>query len=185
MPTSADTPLTEAERTRRTRRPSDRAITTTPVLTGLVAAAISTLISGRLVDMYGTRRIVIVLLILMAGGSIIPVSTGRAAVRFDLVGAIGFAIGLIGILLGISKGREWGWTSPTTLELLVGGVVVPVARGVVELRTPGAARGSDRHRCGRLRLRPSPQTRIRQHGQHADHTSRALTGRLAPCQPPP
>ena len=186
----------------------------------LLAAAISTPISGRLGDMYGKRRVVIVLLMLMAGGSIIsalsitiipmivgralqgvglgvialgisilrdvihpknlggavalvsatlgvggavglpvaaliaqnfdyhylfwlatalaivavilvatiiPVSTLRAGGHFDFVGAAGFAIGLIGILLAISKGSEWGWTSPTTLGLLVGGVAVLVA----------------------------------------------------------
>jgi MFS family permease len=194
----------------------------------LLAAAISTPISGRLGDMYGKRRVVMVLLMLMAGGSIIsalsntlipmivgrvfqgvglgvialgisilrdvihpkhlggavalvsatlgvggavglpvaaliaqnfdyhylfwlatglaivaivlvgtivPVSTLRAGGRFDLLGAIGFAIGLIGILLGISKGSEWGWTSPISLVLLIGGVAVLLAWGFVELRT--------------------------------------------------
>lgn len=258
-----DGSLTPAERKRLTHRPSDRAITTTLALTGLIAAfmqtlvtpiipqlptllatntadatwvltstllaaAISTPISGRLGDMYGKRRIVLVLLILMAGGSIIsalsntlipmivgrvfqgiglgvislgisilrdvihpknlggavalvsatlgvggavglpvaaviaqnfdyhylfwlalllaivaiflvativPVSTLRAGGRFDFVGAVGFAAGLVGILLAVSKGNEWGWASPVTLSLLVGGIVVLLVWGVVELRT--------------------------------------------------
>ena len=197
----------------------------------LLAAAISTPISGRLGDMYGKRRVVIVLLMLMAGGSIIsalsdtlvpmivgrvfqgvglgvialgisilrdvihpknlggavalvsatlgvggaiglpvaaliaqnfdyhylfwlatalaivavvlvatiiPVSTLRAGGHFDFVGAAGFAIGLIGILLAISKGSEWGWTSPITLGLLVGGVAVLVAWAFIELHTADA-----------------------------------------------
>lgn len=264
MPISSDSSLTPAEKARLSRRPSDRAITTTLALTGLIAAfmqtlvtpiiprlpdfldtntadatwvltstllaaAISTPISGRLGDMFGKRRVVMVLLMLMAGGSIvsalsntlipmivgrvfqgvglgvialgisilrdiihpknlgaavalvsatlgvggavglpvaaviaqnfdyhylfwlatalaiiaivlvatiIPVSTLRSGGRFDMLGAIGFAIGLVGILLGISKGGEWGWTSPTTLGLLIGGVIVLVAWGIVELRTP-------------------------------------------------
>ncbi len=259
----ASRPLTPAERARLTRRPSDRAVTTTLALTGLIAAfmqtlvtpiipelprflnatsadatwvltatllaaAISTPISGRLGDMYGKRRIVLALLILMAAGSIIcalsntlipmvvgrvfqgvglgvislgisilrdvlhpkslggavalvsatlgvggavglpvaaviaqnfdyhylfwlavlltilaivlvatiiPVSTLRAGGRFDLLGAVGFGIGLVGILLAVSKGSEWGWASPLTLGLFIGGIVVLVIWGFIELRT--------------------------------------------------
>ena len=65
----------------------------------------------------------------------IPVSTLRTAGRFDFGGAIGFAIGLVGILLGVSKGNEWGWTSPLTLGLLIGGVLVLLVWGWFELRT--------------------------------------------------
>ena len=67
--------------------------------------------------------------------TIIPVSTLRTGGRFDFGGAIGFAIGLVGILLAISKGSTWGWTSPVTLVLLVGGVLVLVVWGMYELRT--------------------------------------------------
>jgi MFS family permease len=259
----ADRPPTAAERARLTRRPSDRAVTTTLALTGLIAAfmqtlvtpiipelpkflhatsadatwvltatllaaAISTPISGRLGDMYGKRRIVLTLLILMAAGSIIcafsstlipmvigrvfqgvglgvislgisilrdvlhpkslggavalvsatlgvggavglpiaaiiaqnfdyhylfwlatlltilaivlvstiiPVSTLRVGGRFDFVGALGFGLGLVGILLAVSKGSEWGWGSPLTLGLFIGGIVVLLIWGFVELRT--------------------------------------------------
>ena len=41
----------------------------------------------------------------------------------------------MGILLAVSKGNEWGWTSPVTLSLLIGGIVVLVLWGAVELRT--------------------------------------------------
>jgi MFS family permease len=67
--------------------------------------------------------------------TIIPVSTLRTGGRFDFIGAIGLAVGLICILLAISKGTEWGWTSPLTLGLLGGGVLVLIAWGVFELRT--------------------------------------------------
>lgn len=68
--------------------------------------------------------------------AIIPVSTLRTGGRFDFVGAIGLAIGLVCVLLAISKGTEWGWTSPLTLGVLGGGVLVLIAWGAFELHTP-------------------------------------------------
>jgi MFS family permease len=69
---------------------------------------------------------------------IVPVSTLRTAGRFDFVGAVGLGVGLVGILLGVSKGSEWGWGSPVILALLIGGVVVLIVWGWFELRTPHA-----------------------------------------------
>ena len=66
--------------------------------------------------------------------TIIPVSTLRTGGRFDWGGAIGFSIGLVAILLGVSKGNEWGWASPAILSLLIGGAIVFVAWGFFELR---------------------------------------------------
>jgi MFS family permease len=67
---------------------------------------------------------------------IIPVSTLKTAGRFDFVGSVVFAIALVCILLSVSKGNEWGWTSPLTLGLLVGGFLVLLGLGWFELRTP-------------------------------------------------
>jgi MFS family permease len=55
--------------------------------------------------------------------------------RFDIVGAVGLAVGLLGALVAISKGNEWGWSHGRTIGLLVGGVAVLVAWAVYELRT--------------------------------------------------
>jgi predicted MFS family arabinose efflux permease len=66
--------------------------------------------------------------------TIIPVSTLRTAGRFDWGGAVGLSVGLVGILLGISKGNEWGWASPVILTLLVGGALVFAVWGLYELR---------------------------------------------------
>lgn len=67
---------------------------------------------------------------------IVPVSVLRTAGRFDFVGAAGLSIGLLGILLAVSRGGEWGWTSPGVLVLGVGGLVVLVAWAWFELRIP-------------------------------------------------
>ncbi|MFH8251232.1 MFS transporter [Microbacterium sp. B2969] len=65
---------------------------------------------------------------------IVPVSVLRTAGRFDYVGAAGLTVGLLGILLAISRGNEWGWTSAPTLVLGFGGLVVLLVWGWYELR---------------------------------------------------
>jgi MFS family permease len=55
--------------------------------------------------------------------------------RFDAVGAVGLAVGLVSLLLAISKGADWGWASGTTLGLFAVAVVALLAWGVWELRT--------------------------------------------------
>lgn len=70
--------------------------------------------------------------------TIIPVSTLRSGGEFDFVGAAGFALGLVGILLAVSKGSEWGWGSPSTLSVLIGGALILVLWGFYELRRKNA-----------------------------------------------
>ncbi len=65
---------------------------------------------------------------------IVPVSVLRTAGRFDYLGAVGLAIGLIGILLAVSRGNTWGWTSPLTLGLAGGGILILLVWGWYELR---------------------------------------------------
>jgi MFS family permease len=54
--------------------------------------------------------------------------------RFDAVGAIGLAIGLVALLVAVSKGNEWGWGQGRTIGLLVAGVVVLLAWGRFQVR---------------------------------------------------
>jgi EmrB/QacA subfamily drug resistance transporter len=55
--------------------------------------------------------------------------------RFDAPGALGLAVGLVCLLLGISKGADWGWGSATVLGLFTVAIVAFLAWGVWELRT--------------------------------------------------
>lgn len=54
--------------------------------------------------------------------------------RLDLVGAVGMAVGLVGLLVGISKASEWGWADARTLTSMSIGVVVLACWAVYELR---------------------------------------------------
>jgi len=54
--------------------------------------------------------------------------------RLDLVGALGLAVGLVSLLVGISKATVWGWGDPRTLGPIAAGVVVLLLWGAYELR---------------------------------------------------
>jgi MFS family permease len=56
--------------------------------------------------------------------------------RFDFLGAIGLAAGLVMLLLPISKGASWGWTSPGTLGLLAASIGVFIVFGWWQNRAP-------------------------------------------------
>lgn len=65
---------------------------------------------------------------------LVPHVRDAAPGRVDLVGALGLAIGLVALLVAVSKGNDWGWTHGRTLGLLVAGTLVLVAWGSYELR---------------------------------------------------
>jgi EmrB/QacA subfamily drug resistance transporter len=52
--------------------------------------------------------------------------------RFDPLGAILLAIGLVALTLGLSFGQEWGWTSPLLVGTLTIGVIALVLLVIVE-----------------------------------------------------
>jgi MFS family permease len=66
--------------------------------------------------------------------AVVPDSSVRATGRFDGLGALGLAAGLVCLLLAVTKGGAWGWGSATTLGLLAAGAVVLVLWGVHQLR---------------------------------------------------
>ncbi|MEV1062385.1 MFS transporter [Streptomyces sp. NPDC050263] len=75
--------------------------------------------------------VVALLLVLM----FVPESKNRVGGRFDLVGSLGLSAGLVTLLLAVSKGADWGWTSGTTLGLGTAAVVILGAWGVWELKS--------------------------------------------------
>ncbi|MEW2546774.1 MFS transporter [Streptomyces sp. NPDC047002] len=65
----------------------------------------------------------------------VPESALRAPGRFDKTGAFGLSAGLVALLLPVTKGSDWGWTSAPTLGLFCGAVVILLAWGAWELRS--------------------------------------------------
>ena len=64
----------------------------------------------------------------------VPESKLRTPGGFDTVGAVGLSAGLVALLLPITKGSDWGWSSGTTLGLFAAAVAILLLWGVMELR---------------------------------------------------
>ena len=69
---------------------------------------------------------------------LIPESPIKTGDRFDYLGAVGLSAALVALLLAITKGNDWGWSSGLTLGLFAGAVVVGLLWAMYELRCPGA-----------------------------------------------
>jgi len=95
---------------------------------GLIAIP-SPWLTGWLLDTWGFRSIFWFLAICLALlGVVIAATTGesdvRLRVRIDYIGAVLLGGGLAGVLIGISFGPIWGWTSSGTIRSMVGGVAL-------------------------------------------------------------
>jgi MFS family permease len=65
----------------------------------------------------------------------VPRIPSASADRFDPIGAVGLAAGLVTLLLGISKGGDWGWTSATTLGMFAASLVIFALFALWQFRT--------------------------------------------------
>jgi MFS family permease len=61
---------------------------------------------------------------LLAAAIVIPASSSSRVARLDVKGAAMIAAGLIALLLAISQGQQWGWTSPAIVALFAAAVVI-------------------------------------------------------------
>ena len=64
---------------------------------------------------------------------LVPESKVPTGGRFDPPGAVGMAVGLVCLLLAVSKGADRGWGSGTVLSLFAVAVIVLVPWGWFEL----------------------------------------------------
>lgn len=97
-----------------------------------IAAAVSQFADWRVLFWSTAAASVLVMAALWA---VIPAGTAsRSTKRFDFLGAAGLAIWLSALLLGVSKGGEWGWGSAANVGLLAGAAVVSGAWAWYQLR---------------------------------------------------
>lgn len=76
------------------------------------------------------------LILMIAIWRLVPESPVRVGGRFDLVGAFGLSAALVCLLLTITQGNDWGWTSPVILGLFGASLLLFLGWGVYELWLP-------------------------------------------------
>ncbi|MFB4304881.1 MFS transporter [Actinomadura sp. GTD37] len=98
-----------------------------------IAAAVAEYASWRVL-FWGSAALAVTIAVLI--WRLIPnVPAGAKGERFDAPGAVGLGIGLVCLLLAVSKGADWGWASATTIGLFATAILVLLAWGAWEIRT--------------------------------------------------
>jgi MFS family permease len=95
-----------------------------------VGGVVGLLVGGAVLELGGSSRTVFwvtavfAVVVVAVAAVLVPEITTRTAVPVDILGMTLIAAGMFGVVLGISKGQEWGWTAGSTLSLIIGGVLL-------------------------------------------------------------
>ncbi|MFF9345211.1 MULTISPECIES: MFS transporter [unclassified Streptomyces] len=106
-----------------------------------VSTALGPIVGGLLVEHVDWESVFYVnapigVIALVFSAAVLPQSRNAAAARekFDLVGVVLLALGLLAVVLGVVKGETWGWSSAGTLGVIGAGAVVLLLFGTWETR---------------------------------------------------
>jgi EmrB/QacA subfamily drug resistance transporter len=99
---------------------------------GLVLSGV--LISGLGVDSIFWLSLIVSLIAAWATWRFVPESPIRVPAKVDALGGVLLALALLSLLLGVSEGNAWGWTSARILGLFAGAVVIGLAWAAWERR---------------------------------------------------
>ena len=122
--------------------PADRIATAFGWIAGMIGlgAGAALVVGGIVVEDLSWRWIFVLgaAFVVAAGAMVaawVPRGTAPVLARpTDWPGIALLAGGLVGVLLAVSQGRSWGWGSPQTLAVGIGGLVLLALLVVVELR---------------------------------------------------
>jgi EmrB/QacA subfamily drug resistance transporter len=104
----------------------------------IVAPAVGPTLGGYLVEYVDWRLIFLInvpigVLGAIAAWFLLPRFAAQPTGRFDVIGFVTIAGGLTALLLALSEGQSWGWTSYPTVILIILGILSLVLFVVVEL----------------------------------------------------
>ncbi|MFI0187028.1 MFS transporter [Streptomyces sp. NPDC017082] len=95
---------------------------------GSMAAAVGPSLGGLLVDVWGWRSVFLINLpiglVILAGAVKLVADTPTGRKLPDPAGTLALALGVGGVVFGVTQGTEWGWSSGRVLGLLAGGAVL-------------------------------------------------------------
>ncbi|HEY5835578.1 DHA2 family efflux MFS transporter permease subunit [Streptomyces sp.] len=96
---------------------------------GSVAAAAGPSLGGLLVSEFNWRSVFILnvpigVAVIIAGGKLLPDRPSAPTKSPDLVGTGAITLGIAGIVVGLTKGGDWGWASAQTWVWIVAGVAL-------------------------------------------------------------
>jgi len=74
-------------------------------------------------------------IVLASAWLLVPHVADAASGRFDTIGALGLAVGLVGFLVGVSKASDWGWADARTVGAMAAGLAVLLVWGRYQTRT--------------------------------------------------
>jgi EmrB/QacA subfamily drug resistance transporter len=123
--------------------PQDRKATAIGIVSSVFAigGSVGLVLSGVIVDNASWRWLFIVGAIGVALAIVlvhlfVPESPVKTPSRLDIPGAVLLSGALISLLVALTEGESWGWTSAPVLSLFAASAVLGVAWGLVELRVP-------------------------------------------------
>jgi len=106
-----------------------------------IGAAVGFLLSGVLVELFSPIALFWFLFLLACAlmacvVAFVPESSVRSRIPVDVAGAVLLASGLVSLLLAISKGTAWGWSSMEIITLFAGAAALLTVFVLVERRIP-------------------------------------------------
>ncbi|MFD9023457.1 MFS transporter [Streptomyces parvulus] len=110
---------------------------------GSMAAAVGPSLGGLLVDVWGWRSVFLINLpiglVILAGAARLVADRPTGRRLPDPLGTLVLALGVGGVVFGVTQGTEWGWDSGRVLGLLAGGAVLLVAALLLSRARPAPA----------------------------------------------
>ncbi|WP_371791674.1 MFS transporter [Streptomyces sp. NBC_01471] len=98
---------------------------------GSMAAAVGPSLGGLLVDAWGWRSVFLINLplgiVIVAGAARLSGDTAGGRRLPDPLGTLALALGVGGVVFGVTQGTDWGWGSGRVVGLLTGGAVLLAA----------------------------------------------------------
>jgi MFS family permease len=105
-----------------------------------VGVAVAYLLSGFIIQANGGVRDVFWALTILSGITVLaawrvlPDTPTRSAEPIDWAGAALVSVGLVGVVLAVTEGSTWGWSSAPVLAALIGGAAVLCLWALLEMR---------------------------------------------------